>query len=1091
MPSMKHRLIACAVLALTFAFAPAAHAQFDTATIVGTVKDDSGGVIPGVTVTLTNLETGITAVRVTDENGSYEFQTVRIGQYKVTAELEGFATALADNVQATVGARQRVDFTMKPGALTETIEVVGAATRLETDSSQRSTVITGQQAVELPLNGREYSTLALLTPGVRLSALNTGSSQTNREGSFNINGLRSTFNNFLLDGLDNNSYGTSNQGFSNQVMQPSPDAVAEFRVVTNNMSAEYGRSAGATVNVATKSGTNSFRGAVWEFWRDTSLNATGFFKPSTGQKPEMSRNQFGGVLGGPIVRNKAFFFGEYEGFRQDREGVAFATIPTAAQKQGILTVNVVDPRTGIAYPAGTPLPMTAFARKVLAGLPDPNLPGAASNYSYVQQFTNDNDKYSGKADYQFSSALSMFARYGYRKADLFDSPPLPLPSGGAGNAFTYVTNKQFASGFTWARSSTSLLEGRFGWSYTIAGKNPHALGTPSAFDEYGITGLPTDPRVAGGLPTQLISGYADLGRQATNPQWQYPEVWNPKVNYTWVVGRHSLKTGYEYQFIATEVQDVNPLYGRDTYNGQFTRPAGAAANNQYNLADFMFGLRAQYALSTFLIANLRQQMHFTYIQDDFRVNDKLTVNAGLRYEYATPWYEKDNLMSNFDPATRTMILAKDGSLEDRALMKPDRNNFGPRIGAAYTINDKTVLRGGYGISYIHFHRAGGANILAINGPQSVTAVTNQTVANLANGTFRTTEQGYPAGFTDPSRFNPLQANITYMPRDYHSSRVQSYYASVQREIAQNMILDIAYVGNRADDLLLFANYNQAVPNNPAGTLSLQARRPIQEFSDITYSFNGGKSRYNALQLKYEYRMRRGLMLLSSFTWSKAKDNGSGSLEGQGQGPQNFYDLEDSYGTSFYDQPYNSTTSFVWELPFGRGKRWLSDANGVVDAILGGWTFSGINTMTSGLATSLTYSPSAAFQVSGISQDFRGANFYRANVNGNPYGDKNSITNYLSRDTVTAPTDPSQPFGNSKRNAVRGPWFWNIDMVATKEFRLPFGDQTKVQFRFEAFNLLNRTNFGAPNANRSAANYGTITTLNGEARQMQVGLKLMF
>lgn len=1091
MSSTRYRLIACAILALTFAFAPAAHAQFDTATFVGTVKDDSGGVIPGVTVTLTNLETGITALRVTDENGNFEFQTVRIGRYKVSAELEGFATAVADNVQATVGARQRVDFTMKPGALTETIEVVGAATRLETDSSQRSTVITGQQAVELPLNGREYSTLALLTPGVRLSALNTGSSQTNREGSFNINGLRSTFNNFLLDGLDNNAYGTSNQGFSNQVMQPSPDAVAEFRVVTNNMSAEYGRSAGATINVATKSGTNAFRGAAWEFWRDTSLNATGFFKPSTGQKPDLSRNQFGGVLGGPIIRNKAFFFGEYEGFRQSREGVAFATIPTAAQRAGILSVDVRNPFTGEIYPAGTAIPMTPFARKVLAGVPDPNRPTTGSNYSYVQQFNNDNDKYSGKVDYQFSTALSAFARYGYRKADLFDSPPLPLPSGGAGNAFTYVTNKQFATGFTWARSSTALLEGRFGWSYTTAGKNPHALGTPSAFDEYGITGLPSDPRVAGGLPTQLITGYADLGRQATNPQWQYPEVWDAKLNYTWVVGRHSLKTGYEYQFIGTEVQDINPLYGRDQYNGQFTRPAGAAANNQYNLADFMLGLRAQYALSTFLIANLRQQMHFTYIQDDFRVNDKLTLNVGLRYEYATPWYEKDNIMSNFDPATRTMVLAKSGSIEDRALMKPDRNNFGPRVGAAYTINDKTVLRGGYGISYIHFHRAGGANVLSINGPQTVTAVTSQTAANIANGTFRTTQQGYPEGFTDPSKFNPLQANITYMPRDYHSSRVQSFYASVQREIAENMILDVAYVGNRADGLLLFANYNQAVPNNAAGSLPLAARRPIQEFGDITYSFNGGKSRYNALQLKYEYRMRRGLMLLSSFTWSKSKDNGSGSLEGAGQGPQNFYDLEDSYGTSFYDQPRNSTTSFVWDLPVGRGRRWLSEAHPIVDAVLGGWTVSGINTMTSGLAASLTYSPSAAFQVSGIQQDFRGANYYRANLNGNPYDDKKSITNYLSTTAVTAPTDPSQPFGNSKRNVVRGPWFWTVDLVASKDFRIPFRDQTKLQFRFEAFNLLNKTNFGAPNSNRTSANFGTITTLNGDARQIQLGVKLTF
>ncbi|MGH9371532.1 MAG: TonB-dependent receptor domain-containing protein, partial [Vicinamibacterales bacterium] len=318
------------------------------------------------------------------------------------------------------------------------------------------------------------------------------------------------------------------------------------------------------------------------------------------------------------------------------------------------------------------------------------------------------------------------------------------------------------------RSASSLLEGRFGWSRTVAGKNPAALGAEGALEAYGIAGLPTDPRISGGLLTQIITGFSDLGRQATNPQWQYPEVWNPKINYTWLRGRHSLKTGYDFQHIATEVQDVNPLYGRDTYNGQFSRPAGAAANNLYNLADFMFGLRAQYALSNILIANLRQQMHFAYLQDDFRMNDTLTVNVGLRYEYATPHWEQDNILSNYDPDARRMIFASDGSLEDRALIKPDRNNFGPRLGFAWSVMPSTVVRGGYGISYVHFHRAGAANVLSINGPQVVNAVANQT---LATASFRTTQQGYPEGFADPSGFNPLLANITFMPEDYHSSEV--------------------------------------------------------------------------------------------------------------------------------------------------------------------------------------------------------------------------------------------------------------------------------------------------------------------------------
>ncbi|MDP2391106.1 MAG: TonB-dependent receptor, partial [Acidobacteriota bacterium] len=439
------------------------------------------------------------------------------------------------------------------------------------------------------------------------------------------------------------------------------------------------------------------------------------------------------------------------------------------------------------------------------------------------------------------------------------------------------------------------------------------------------------PRVAAGLPTQLITGFSDLGRQATNPQWQYPTVINPKINYTWLQGRHSLKTGYEYQRVLTEVQDVNPLYGRDSYAGQFSRPAGAAASNLYNLADFMFGLRSTYALSNLLVAELEQDMHFVYLQDDWRVSDRLTLNAGLRYEYATPWVEKNNILSNFDPATRTLVLAKDGSLEDRSTLTPDRNNFGPRIGLAFTPADRTVLRGGYGVSYVHFHRAGGANVLPINGPQVVNAVVVQTPAQAG---FRTTQEGYPAGFTDPARFNPLAANITYMPKDYRSTSVQSWFASVQREVWSGALLDLAYVGNRSDGMLLFANYNQAAPNNAAGTIPLQQRRPIPEYADITYSFNGGKSRYHSFQTKFDWRIGTSMTFMSSLTLSQTKDNGAGSLEnpnGNFPAPQDFRNLDADFGLSGYHQPYNSTTSFVVDLPIGRGRRYLSDTNALVDA----------------------------------------------------------------------------------------------------------------------------------------------------------------
>src|SRR5882762_5807238 len=531
----------CLMLLLLLSAAAPVAAQFDTATVVGTVKDASGATVPDAKVTLTNTETGVSVVRTTTTDGTYEFATVRPGLYVVTAEKSGFALALVDNVQVQVAARLRVDMQMAVGQLTEKIQVTATSPLIETDTSQRTQVITSTQIQELPLNGREYSSLALLTTGVRQSALNRSTNGTPREGAFNANGLRSTFNNFMIDGVDNNAYGTSNQGFSNQVMQPPPDAVSEFRVVTNNQSAEYGRAAGATVNVAYRSGTNQLHGDAWEFFRDTALNAETYFKPADGSKPPLRRNQYGATIGGPLVKNKAFFFGDFEGFRQDRKATAFSTLPTALQNSGILSVDVRDPRTGVIYPAGTQIPMTAFARKVLGGLPAPNVAAAANNYSIAQLSSNHTDKAGGKVDMQVNPTLSLFGRYGWRDLNNNDQAPIPLPSGGGGNGNIYTRNKQLVLGTTYVASDRSLLEVRFGWSNTQGGKNPPALGSA---DNFNISGLPADARIAGGLPSQAITGYSAFGRQATTPQWQFPTVWNPKVNYSWLMGRQSFKTGY-------------------------------------------------------------------------------------------------------------------------------------------------------------------------------------------------------------------------------------------------------------------------------------------------------------------------------------------------------------------------------------------------------------------------------------------------------------------------------------------------------------------------------------------------------------------
>ncbi|MGV3518410.1 carboxypeptidase regulatory-like domain-containing protein [Luteitalea sp.] len=1062
-------------------------AQFETGSITGTVTDTSGGALPGATVTLRNLDTNVTQITVTNESGAYEFFTLRVGRYAVTVELSSFSTATVPEIALAIGNRQRVDVSLQVGDLSEAIEVQAQGVRLERDSSQRSSVVTSEQAVALPLPGREYSALALLAPGVRRSAINN-TQGTGREGSFTVNGLRSTFNNYLLDGVDNNAYGTSNQGLSNQVIQPPPDALAEMRVVTNNMSAEYGRSGGGTINVAYKSGTNRLSGSAWEYRRDPSLNATGFFKPAAGTEPKLTRDQFGFVVGGPILRNRAFFFADYEGLRQDRQTIGFASIPDMAQRGGVFGVAVRDPRTGVVYPAGTAVPMTDLARKVLSGLPAPTSAGTVNNYRRTVLSTNDTDKFNIKLDERVSPRLSFFGRYGDRDTTIIDEPTLPLPSGGNSNGTTYVRNKQLALGSTYMPGATQLLEVRFGWSETEAGKDPLSLGTTSAFDEYGITGLPSDPRVAGGLPSLNITGLTQLGRQATNPQWQYPSLWNPKVNYSIVRGRQSLKVGYEYQRVDTQVQDVNPLYGINVYAGQFTRPTGAAANTVYNLSDFLFGYQSQYGLSNILVADMRQRMHFAYVQDDFRVTDALTVNLGLRYEYATPQWEANNVLSNFDPVALAMIPARDGSVEDRSTIRPDRNNLAPRLGFAWSLSPSTVVRGGYGVSYVHFQRAGGGNILAINGPQVINAVAVQNDPTAAS--FRTQQQGFPTGWNDAANFNPVAANITYMPNDFRSSRVDSWYISTQRELLRGTIVDVAYVGNRANGLLQFANYNQARPNNAGENVPLQARRPIASFGDITYAWNGGRSDYHGFQLKTETR-GRGLVFVNALTLSRARDSGAGSLEnpnGNSPAVQDINDVDAEYGLSGYNQPYNWTSSLVWDVPVGRDRAYLGGLPAWADAVLGGWQVAFISLLNAGDPVTFTYTPTAQGQVSGITADFRGANNYRPNVSGDPLGD-GSIGNYFNRAAFSIPST-SSPFGNAERNTVRGPLFWSVDFALQKRFRLPVGPRTNIEVRGEAFNLLNRTNFGAPNGNLSSNAFGTITGT-FDARQVQLGLRVTF
>lgn len=1088
-------------LALLAALSPL-FAQFDTSVVLGVIKDPSGLAIKNASVRLRNVRTGIVQETATDDSGNYQVLNVKVGRYTLDAEAPGFKKSVASEFEVMVGSRQRVDLALQVGSTSESIQVTDAAAMLETDTSSRGTVVGNQQIVNLPLNGRNYADLALLAPGVRRSGI-----AVSRDASFNVNGMRSSQNNFVIDGVDNNSYGTSNQGFSNQVVQVTPDAVQEFRLETNNFSAEYGRAGGAVINATIRSGTNEFHGSAWEYLRNTALNATGFFKPVNNQKPTLIQNQFGAAFGGPIKKSKMFFFADYEGFRRVTRQITFATLPSLAMRRGELGIPVRNPYNGDVYANGV-LPanvMTRAAREILADLPAPNRQGigalgVGNNFESQPRRTDQNDKGDVRYDHYLTSKLTFFGRYSHRLMNNLEPPAIPGPSGGDSNGDVRVRNIQWAFGSTYTMNSTTLVEFRLGISDTDGGKFPLFRGTPTIGDRFGIPNIPNDPRFTGGVSNIGINGFTSLGVQGSNPQFQNPSVINPKVNLSKVAGRHSFKTGYEYQAIGTDIDDFNPKYGTSSFNGRFSQVAGTPTDDRQFVADYLMGARSGYQLNNAVIVNYRQRMHFLYLQDDFKVNRKLTLNLGLRYEFATPQWEGQNRLSNLDTATNQLVQAKSGSIFDRALVRPDRNNLAPRIGLAYTVTPKTVIRAAFGTSFLHFNRMGGENLLAYNLPNILNPNINQVAPAMPSGgqplcpnldanpttCFLPFERGYPNNFLSPNNIRVRSVRVNHIPFELPSASIRAFHFTIQRELGMGWMLDVGYVGTRGRNMMILGDLNQARPNNIGENQSVDNRRPNQTYGFIQTAFPGGFLNYNAFQTKVERRFSNGAYFLNSFTWSKSIDNASGHLEAQNgdNSRVNYLNLAQEKGLSGYDQPVTNVTTVLYDLPVGRGRKWGSNMNRVVDGAVGGWRLTAINFAQSGTTVNLNYGPAAQFSVSG-------APTYRPNISGNPVlaEGQRTVQRWLSPETVSIPTDPRFPFGNAGRNIVRGPGLAQLNLGVHKDFN--FTEKYKLEFRMEAFNFFNRTNLGNPNATRSSGSYGAITSLNAPAREIQFALRFAF
>jgi hypothetical protein len=1124
-PPMGERrcILSCLILLLAL-FSMPLHAQFETASVLGFVRDSSGKPIPDSKVQLVNISTGTAVTATTDNQGQYQFTDVHVGQYKVDATAGGFNESVTEPFTVAVNARQRVDVSLQPGSVSQTITVSDSASQLETETSETGTAISQTEVRNLPLNGRAYADLATLVPGVRRNTLEN-QSVTSRDASFNVNGQRSEFNNFLLDGLDNNAYGTSNQGFSNQAIPPSPDAINEFRVETNNYSAEYGRASGAVINVSINSGTNQFHGRVWEYNRNTDLNADGPFLPPvnavTGksEKPVLIRNQFGGAVGGPIKRDKLFFFIDYEGNRQVQGQYTTATIPNANQRLGVFQtatgapVPLRNPITGTVYANGV-VPQsdwTPLAKLVIAALPAPNVPNSFSNnYASLPNASLIDNKGDGRVDYYLNPKTTLFGRFSNHHGDIVDATSIPGLAGGGGNGTIHAYNKQLAAGVTHSFTQNSILDARVGFTWTLGGKQPYLAGQQSLNTQAGIPGLPTDPTVIRALSSENVTGFTSWGAQGSNPQFQNPFVIDPKVNYSILRGRNSIKLGWEFMAINTQIDDFNPVYGQENFGGAFSQNGGGTtdtgAREAAYLADFLTGARSLYQLNNFVIVNYHQYMDFFYLQDDLKLTPKLTINAGLRYELVTPQFVSGNHLANFDPSNDTLVQASYGSLYNRALVHTPKLDFAPRLGLAYQLDPKTVIRAAYGLSFDQFNREGGENLLAYNGPYIVNSSITQVApfAAASSGTpqplctgenfqncFRTVAQGYPQGFASPAHFSTLLAESRYIPKDIPTGYVQEWHLDVQREIAKNTVLTTSYVGEHGVHLWVLADLNQATPNLPGQTLSLQARRPITNFTGVEESIPAGFLSYNALQAKLERRFSGGLYVLNSFTYSRAIDNASGHLDTpNGDNSRvNLANLRGETGESAYDQPLNDTLTVVWDLPYGRGRHFGTAAPRAMQMLLGDWQVTAINTSTSGQPVNLTYSETAAFDVSDLLA-------YRPNVNGNPVTPQGqriktntAVSNFLNSSTVSVPTDVSHPYGNAGRNSLRDYDFNELDLGLHKGFRL-WNDASLLDIRGEAFNVLNHVNYMAPDSNRTDGGFGSITSF-FPPRQLQVAAKLIF
>lgn len=1090
--------------------------------VTGTITDNSGGVVAGVTVTVTNVETTLQREAVSDDSGYYQFPILQPGGYTIVVKKDGFRTVTREGLRLEVNQRATVDFTMQVGTVSETVEVRAAAPLLEATNASVGQVIESKAVSDLPLNGRNFVQLAILSNGAigagygPQGTIGSGTRADDTRGGAElmVNGNREMSNNYLLDGIDNNF-----RRNALIVVRPTVESILEFKLQSNLFGAEQGRNSGGTVNVITKSGTNTFHGSAFEFLRNDHLDARNFFNAkSTSVKPPFRQNQFGGSIGGPIRKNKLFFFGDYEGLRKAQgTNTTVNTVPTVAMRQGDFreTRPIFDPASVTAAPetaarftrqpfANNAIPasrMDPVAARLIQAFPLPVLPILINN-----QFTNpvlvqDYNYGNVRVDATLSAKDTLFARYSLQRAYV-QTPtgfgyrnvpglqiPLNLHNGVGsitpGNARFNNTNDVL--GWTHVFSPGFLADVRMGFSrFDMPNLYPQAEALDTSAPGLGtLLGVPNSNQVplSHGVPIFSINSYSGIGGPSSIPTIRLENTFNPIANFTNIRGRHTLKFGINVtrrQIIDFQANQGN---GSFSFTRTFTGNPNSAGNTGDGMATFLLGAYSSLAQDHQLVwAGYRVLELGTYIADDLRVNSKLTLNLGLRYEHIPPPVEVADRQMNFDVFTGKVKIAGFNSDRNVGIGTPHKL-FAPRLGFAYQARRDTVLRGGFGVFYNASGSGGGLYRMHRYLPF---AASNAAAVDEFAANYPRIQSGLPlipsTDFATVSN-NPV-GNFLAVPHEYRPAHALQFNFGIQQQVPMDVVVKASYVGNLGRHLDVNFNINQPIP----GPGAIPPRRPLFGLAPgavgVTYAATDGISGYHALQMSAEKRFAGGLGFLTGYTWSHSVDNVPLQQGGGGDGPapqDPRYRFLDRASSSF-DIRHRWTQTALYNVPFGKGKRFQSK-QGWVNTAFGDWQLNLILIFQTGIP----FTPTLASPVANTGTGSR------PNLLGDAKLSERTLSRWFNTalDTAGAPwgTPALFTFGNAGRNILRGPGRTNIDFSVFKEFAVT--ERFKLQFRSEFFNLPNHPQFDLPNSGIGTAVAGTISGTVGTPRDIQFGLRLVF